>query len=312
MNRKLLKDNAKIALKQNFWLVMLVVLVAQFMGISDAGAYSSGGYSGGYSGGSSSYDDEEFDFEEWLDDIKDSYEDDISLNDSGVRTMTYENTTAKAMPLSSVENIASAVAAFSIGIILLICMVAILISCAISIFFTYPVQVGYRRFFMLNRSNRGKFSDLFSSFCPKYLNIVKGMFTTNLIIFAWTLLFIIPGIIKSYQYFFVPFILSENPNMSGERAREISTKMTDGYKFEIFVLGLSFLGWSILAALISIPAGLLTCCFLGIGAYLIYTPLAGYMGATYAELYEERREYALYNHLAHEQELCGYNDPVQS
>lgn len=302
MNRKLLKENAKIALKQNFWLVMLVVLVAQFMGVTDVGGYSGGGSAGG----SSSYEDNDWDFDDSDD------EDDISLNDNGFQQMSYGNGTVQPMNMSAEDGVMAALAALSVGVIIVIVLVVLVLAWAISIFFTNPLQVGYRRFFMLNRMNKGKFVDLFSSFCPKYLKIVKGMFTTNLIIFGWTLLFIIPGIIKAYQYFFVPFILSENPDISGARAREISTQMTDGHKFDIFVLGLSFIGWNLLAALLSIPVALLTCCLMGIGAQLVYTPLAGYMGATYAELYEERREYALYNHLVSAEELCGYDNQVEA
>lgn len=301
MNRKLLKDNAKIVLKQNFWLVMLVVLVAQFLGVTDVGGYSSGGSAGG----SSSYEDNDWDFDDSDD------EDDISYNENGLTQMSYGDR-AQLMPMSAEEGVLAAVTALSVGVIIVIVVGVLVVSWVISIFFTSPVQVGYRRFFMMNRINKGKFVDLFSSFCPRYLKIVKGMFTTNLIIFGWTLLFIIPGIIKAYQYFFVPFILSENPDISGARAREISTQMTDGHKFDIFVLGLSFLGWKLLAALIAIPAALLTCCLMGIGAQLVYTPLAGYMGATYAELYEERREYALYNHLVSNEELCGFDVQVES
>lgn len=302
MNRKLLKDNAKIALKQNFWLVMLVVLVAQFLGVTDVGGYSGGGSVGG----SSSYEDNDWDFDNSDDD------DDISFNDNDLQQMSYGDFSAQPMQMSAEEGVLAAITALSVGVIIVIVVGVLVVAWVISIFLTNPVQVGYRRFFMMNRMNKGKFVDLFSSFCPQYINIVKGMFTTNLIIFGWTLLFIIPGIIKAYQYFFVPFILSENPDISGARAREISTQMTDGHKFDIFVLGLSFLGWNLLAAVIAIPAALLTCCLMGVGAYLVYTPLGGYMGATYAELYEERREYAIYNHLVSNEELCGFDVQAES
>ena len=277
MNRSLLKENAKIALKRNFWVVMLVVLVAQYLGVADIGVASGGGGGGSYSSSSSS-DSGDFSFDDMEQDEK---------------------------------NIFAAVAALSVVVIAAIVLVVFVIAWAIAIFLTEPLRVGYRRFFMLNRLDKGKFSVLFSSFSSKYMKIVKGMFTTDLRIFGWTMLFVIPGIIKKYQYYFVPYILSENPEISGERAREISTRMTDGYKMDIFVLEFSFIGWSVLAFLLSIPAALLTCCLLGIGGYLVYTPLAGYMGATYAELYEERREYALFNHIVSTEELCGYDNETK-
>jgi uncharacterized membrane protein len=63
------------------------------------------------------------------------------------------------------------------------------------------------------------------------------------------MLFVIPGIIKSLQYCMVPFLLSDNPHMSGSRARQLSRMMTDGEKGAIFVLYLSFIGWFFLAGL---------------------------------------------------------------
>ena len=93
----------------------------------------------------------------------------------------------------------------------------------------------------------------------------------------WALLFIIPGIIKSYEYCMVPYILAENPNISSERAFELSRLMTKGEKWKIFVLDLSFIGWRIL--------GVLCCCVGGIF-------LEPYYEATFAELYQVMREKA--------------------
>lgn len=295
MNRKLLKENAKMALKQNFWMIMLVVLVAQFLGVSDINV----GYN--YNAGSNDWLFENFE--------QDSKEGDrtgnITLQTSGLQQVSAVNGHEQMMNGGISDSIFTSITALSVGIFIIIFIGILVFSVAITVFVTNPVQVGYRRFFMRNRSNQGKFVDLFSAFSSKYLNIVKGMFTTNLIIMGWTFLFIIPGIVKAYQYFFVPFILSENPDISGARAREISKKMTDGYKFQIFVLELSFIGWILLAALISVPLALLTCCLLGVGAKLVYVPLGGYMSATYAELYEERREYMLCMNQVSE-ELCGF------
>lgn len=300
MNRKLLKDNAKIALKRNFWLVMLVVLVAQFLGVSDVGATSGGSGGSGYTGSSNSFDKDNKDDSDSGDDWGSTYD------SQGMQQMSYEDFFSDSYMPQIPEAITTALAAGTVAVIVGICIVVILISILITTFLTNPIQVGYRRFFMLNRLGKGKFVDLFSAFAPNYLNVVKGMFTTSLIIFGWTMLFIIPGIIASYRYFFVPFLLAENPTMSGTRAREISAQMTDGYKFKIFVLGLSFIGWQILAFLLAVPAALLTCCFMGIGAMLVYCPLGGYVSATYAELYEERREYAMCVNITNNTELVGF------
>lgn len=72
---------------------------------------------------------------------------------------------------------------------------------------------------------------------------------TNLVTALWTLLFIIPGIVKSFQYYFVHHIIHDNPNLTGKQARDLSRRMTDGFKGDLFILGLSFIPWGILSVL---------------------------------------------------------------
>ncbi|MBE6870607.1 MAG: DUF975 family protein [Ruminococcaceae bacterium] len=137
---------------------------------------------------------------------------------------------------------------------------------------TYPLKIGFTKY-CLNIANEEHFelSQLFSPYKEKtFIEQSLAMFTTELIINLWSLLFIIPGIIKSYQYAFVPMLLAENPNMTGKQARELSKKITDGYKMELFVLGLSFIGWCLL--------GILAC---GIGVIFVVP----YLQMTYIEAY---------------------------
>ncbi|MCI5752532.1 MAG: DUF975 family protein [Oscillospiraceae bacterium] len=67
--------------------------------------------------------------------------------------------------------------------------------------------------------------------------------------FLWTLLFYIPGIIKAYQYSMTPYIKSENPRIGASRAIELSGIITNGHKWDLFVMDLSFYGWFILSGL---------------------------------------------------------------
>lgn len=158
-----------------------------------------------------------------------------------------------------------------------------------SAFVSGPIIVGKNRFFMEHRAFGSKFERLFYAFhSGRYLNIVKTMFWHSLKIFLWSLLFIIPGIIKSYEYYMVPYILAENPEISTERAFELSKLMTKGEKWKIFVLELSFLGWIFL--------GMLLCC----GAGVVF--LQPYYEATFAELYQVMRE------KAHGLGFADYND----
>ena len=108
-----------------------------------------------------------------------------------------------------------------------------------------------------------------------YLNLVSVMFMRNLYIFLWSLLLVIPGIIKSYSYFMVPFILAEDPNVSIGEALNRSTQMTDGHKMDMFVLDLSFIGWFILGFLA-----------FGVGMIFVYP----YVYTTKAFLYEELKQ----------------------
>ena len=76
------------------------------------------------------------------------------------------------------------------------------------------------------------------------LNLLTGIFTA-----LWSLLFIIPGIVYYYKIYFVNFIMAEKPELSWKEAINISKKMTDGHKGELFVLDLSFIWWDILTGI---------------------------------------------------------------
>ena len=103
-----------------------------------------------------------------------------------------------------------------------------------------------------------------------YWHNVWVCFLMMLKIALWTLLFIIPGIYKAISYSMTPFIAVEHPELSASEAIAMSRQMTKGHIFDLFLLGLSFIGWILL--------GLLT---LGIGYYW----LLPYMYTTYAAAY---------------------------
>lgn len=65
--------------------------------------------------------------------------------------------------------------------------------------------------------------------------------------FWWCTL--IGGIIKQYSYFLVPYILAENPTLTGREAITLSRRMMKGHKWQCFVWKLTFFGWTLLAAL---------------------------------------------------------------
>ncbi|MBO4897173.1 MAG: DUF975 family protein [Clostridia bacterium] len=114
------------------------------------------------------------------------------------------------------------------------------------------------------------------SFKNKYSNIVFTVFLRDLFIFLWSLLFIIPGIVKAYSYRLVPYILSDNPGINGEEALKKSSEMMKGNKWKTFKLDLSFIWWFLLSVIT-----------LGI-VYLFY--VNPYFLATDAELYLKLKE----------------------
>ncbi len=186
---------------------------------------------------------------------------------------------------------------FDILVVLMIISAAfilIMICLAIRIFLGYPLEVGGRRYFIqsaLYADNRWCFRFAFDG--RHYIGIVASMLLKGVQNFLWFLLFIIPGIVKAYAYSMVPYILAENPRIGAKRAIMISNEMTKGYKFDMFVLDLSFLGWYIL----------------GLIAFVVGTLFVNpYYNATRAELYLVMRQSALERGICRIEELA-WNRP---
>ena len=127
-------------------------------------------------------------------------------------------------------------------IIFVIVLAAIL---AFDIFLINPFSVGGKRFMVKSVENVAQVKEITYGFDHSYKNIVRVMFRMDLSIFLWTLLLIIPGVIKMYEYYMVPYILTENPNMEYKAAMQMSRDMMEGNKWKTFVLGLSFILWQI-------------------------------------------------------------------
>ena len=134
------------------------------------------------------------------------------------------------------------------------------------------IQLGYARYLLNQHDGHPfRFGDLFSQF-DRFGTGFAQAFLRNLYTILWTLLFIVPGLIKGFSYAMTPFILADHPEMTASEAITASRKLMDGHKGELFVLGLSFFGWNLL------------CIFtLGIASLWI-TP---YLNAAYAAFYRE-------------------------
>ncbi len=137
------------------------------------------------------------------------------------------------------------------------------------IFVGFPIMVGVIRFFQKSRGVPTPVTEIFVPL-KKFAHIAGAMLLMGIKVYLWSLLLFIPGIIKAYEYSMLPYVLAENPEMSTKRAFQISKSMTKGHKWDLFVLGLSFILWQIGASF--------TC-------GLLYIYLYPYMQATYAEAY---------------------------
>ncbi|MBO4749334.1 MAG: DUF975 family protein [Lachnospiraceae bacterium] len=163
-----------------------------------------------------------------------------------------------------------------IGLFLLtVIAVIFVVAIALRVFLFNPLEMGGRKFFLENALEKkdgiGSFLDAFKS--GYYGNVVVTMLVKDVKVFLWTLLLIIPGIVKAYEYRMVPYILAEHPELGYSETLRMSSEMMDGQKWNAFVLDLSFIGWEILSAF--------TC---GILSIFWVNP---YEYATQAELYLE-------------------------
>lgn len=152
-----------------------------------------------------------------------------------------------------------------------------------SFFVTNILAVGKTRFFVQAPRGDRNFSYLFSCFKKNYKNTMVTMLLVQLFIFLWSLLFIIPGIIKSYEYRMIPYLLADNPELGWREAFAQSKQMSDGHKWEMFVLDLSFLGWVLLFSLGSAILSFIP--ILGIVASFAIYFLLPYIEATWAQYY---------------------------
>jgi uncharacterized membrane protein len=112
-----------------------------------------------------------------------------------------------------------------------------------------PLMVGFYEGIRLLWQGKKK-EKMFTGFEEgKFGRSIGGMILMAIFIWLWSLLFIIPGIIKSFAYCLTPFIISDSKGISATDAITLSKKITKGYKGELFVFCLSYIGWFLLSGL---------------------------------------------------------------
>ena len=282
--RKELKDKAKIAFKANYWKAVLVgLLLAALMG-----GYGSFGSvpstMANRTNAATYYSDTTYDSDtpstvhvhvNDADDPSNSDAIDIVIDDLDEK-LSIQDEEGNSVEIENPSPAATGFGAFFFGLsFLFLFLVIFALVLALDAFIFNPLEVGSQRFFLRNLNQPSEVKEVAHAFDTNYKNTVKGLFIRDLCIIAWSLLFIIPGIVKSYEYRMMPYLFADDPTMTKERAFAESKQMMTGQKWNAFVLDLSFLGWNILSAMT-----------LGILGLFYVNP---YQSQTNAALYEKLR-----------------------
>ena len=214
--RKELKDYAKGFLRQYYWEAFLVVLITTILtsGLGSAGQ-------------SQLPTQDDFDFD----------------------GNTQENFTIDMGLPSKVFNFTSGMIKSPLGLITVGVFGTLALVVGV-LFMTlgFILEVGQSRFFLDGFKGDVNIKKVFSGFnSQEYLPIFKAQLLKFVSIFLWSLLLVIPGIIKTYQYRYVAYILAQDSSVSPREALDRSKAMTMGQKMDIFILDLSFVLWNLLS-----------------------------------------------------------------
>lgn len=142
--------------------------------------------------------------------------------------------------------------------------------CLVSILIFPALLIGQKKTYLQNAQGEKTGLKYLMAGFSNYGNSILLYILTSIFTMLWSLLLIIPGIIKMISYSMAPYILAENPEISALEAINLSKRMTDGHKWELFTLYLSFFWWIML-------------CVITFGVAVIY--VGPYMEATVANFY---------------------------
>ncbi len=269
-DRSEIKQKAKARLKVNYWRMVLVAFIVTLIttgfnsargisntrntrqSIQDINQYYNDDY----------YEDFDWDDEDGYDDYDYDTDDEDETVDYEGKQLRYEYDTpqtAENMTYSVVGGSDGPTSIFlagrlgmgaaTIGIIVLVVLIVLIFVFGLNFFLLNPLSVGGRRFFIKNMDEKAKVGNLGFAFDHNYLNVVKIMFLYDIKLVLWTLLLIIPGIVKGYEYRMVPYLLAENPELSSKEVFALSKRMMDGNKMDAFVFDISFFFWNLLGAI---------------------------------------------------------------
>ncbi len=131
-------------------------------------------------------------------------------------------------------------------LIMLFILIATIIASIASIFLIAPFNLSrYYVYLKVARGENVRFVDAFYGF-KDYWASVRLYLLTNIYIFLWSCLLLIPGIVAKYKYSFAFYYLAENPRSSAKKCIKESKELTYCFKGNLFLLDLSFIGWDLL------------------------------------------------------------------
>lgn len=169
---------------------------------------------------------------------------------------------------------------FQLGFMLLLSIMGFLVLAFSLLHFIVggAATLGYARFNLnLADGKPAAFADLFSEFhrfgAGFLMQLLRTVYT-----FLWSLLFVLPGIYASYGYAMTPYIMLDHPELTPNEAIAKSKELMNGNRWRLFCLEISFLGWILLAALLT----------LGIGMLWITPYMEASIAAFYREICEEK------------------------
>lgn len=242
-SRAQLKAKAKYTFKLNYWKIVLVtLLIAMISSGLGTGVTFTNSFQNAFNELLDDSEDDSYDSDDYNDYDDDYYYDDGYYYDNDFfyedRNDVDEDVDAGAVVIY--------VMFFLVGFFLVYAIV-LAIGMVWTAFIHNPIEVGTKRFFFKSLNEKAEVKEMAFAFDHSYKNITKIMFLKSLYTMFWSWLFIIPGIVKGYEYRMIPYLLAENPNLTKEQAFALSKQMMMGQKWNAFVLDLSFIGWHILS-----------------------------------------------------------------
>lgn len=241
MNRKQIKKDARKSLKRNYFRSILLVFIAGII------------IRGGYNYTSYIFDINNKYIESNYTEVVNVFNniiDDGSEQKNGVIAPIIKNVSeSKSLTIGLANSIGTLIFKQELSTRMAV-IIAFFISLLFYVFIQNVLKVGRNRYFLEQRRYRNTKIDklLFPFQIRRTRHIAYILFNKTVYQFFW-MFTIIGGIIKYYEYIMIPYVLAENPNINKTEAFRLSKEMTKGFKWELFKLDISMIGWYILQIL---------------------------------------------------------------